>query len=132
MAARILVEPRLAGLAVVNATVADLDAIEECHKAAEQAKNFDDFEYWDAALHQGIATATHNRLIQSIFGAITRTREQANWGELKQRSLTYERRVRYQEEHGRIVAALRARDAARAEAELLEHLVGVRQHLLGY
>jgi len=132
MATRILLEPKLAGLAVVHATVADLDAIEECHKAAVLAKSFDEFEYWDAALHQRIAAATHNRLIQSIFAAITRTREQANWGELKQRSLTHERRLRYQEEHSRIVGALRARDAARAEAELLKHLLGVRQNLLGY
>jgi len=132
MAARILFEPKLAGLAVVNATHSDLNIIENCYKAADEAPTFEEFEHWDAALHQSIAAATHNRLIQSIFTAITRAREQANWGELKRRSLTQERRARYQEEHRRIVAALRARDAATAEAELLNHLVGVRQNLLGF
>lgn len=132
MATRILFEPKLAGLAVVHATVSDLDNIEACYKDAEEATTFEEFENWDAALHQAIAAATHNKLIQSIFAAITRTREQANWGELKRSSLTQERRARYQEEHKRIVVALRARDAAKAEAELLAHLIGVRQNLLGF
>jgi DNA-binding GntR family transcriptional regulator len=50
---------------------------------------------------------------------------------MKRRSLTPERRDHYREEHRRIVAALRARDAAAAEAAQLDHLRRVRQNLLG-
>ena len=95
------------------------------------ADDFERFEHWDAALHQAIAEATHNRLIVGLYTTITRARAQADWGELKRRSLTAERRDHYREDHRRIVAALRARDAEGAEAALLDHLRRVRQNLLG-
>jgi DNA-binding FadR family transcriptional regulator len=131
MEARLLIEPRIGALAVANATAQDFERMESCNRNAEGADGFQRFEHWDAALHQAIAEATHNRLIIGIYTAITRARDQADWGELKRRSLTDERRDRYREEHRRIVAALRARDAAAAEAALLDHLRGVRQNLLG-
>jgi len=131
MEARLLIEPRIAALAVAHATVQDFERMESCNRNAEGADDFQRFEHWDAALHQAIAEATHNRLIIGIYTAITRARDQADWGELKRRSLTPERRDNYREEHRRIVAALRARDAATAEAALLDHLRRVRQNLLG-
>jgi DNA-binding FadR family transcriptional regulator len=131
MAGRIIFEPKVASLAVVHATTADLDRLDACNSNAERAATFDEFEHWDAALHQAIAEATHNRLITEIFATITRARDHADWGELKRRSLTAERRARYQQEHRAIVGALRARDAGAAEAGLLSHLQGVRLNLLG-
>jgi DNA-binding FadR family transcriptional regulator len=132
MAGRIIFEPKVAGLAVVNATMADLDRLDACNGSAERASTFEEFEHWDAALHQGIADATHNRLIIEIFATITRARDHADWGEMKRRSLTPERRARYQQEHRAIVAALRARDVNQAEAHLFAHLQGVRVNVLGW
>jgi DNA-binding FadR family transcriptional regulator len=131
MTGRLIFEPKVAALAVANATIADFDRLEACNNSAERAASFEEFEHWDAALHQGIANATHNRLIIGIFASITRSRDHADWGEMKSRSLTPERRERYQIEHRAIVAALRARDAASAESRLLEHLHGVRLNVLG-
>jgi DNA-binding FadR family transcriptional regulator len=131
MAGRIIFEPKVAGLAVVNATMADLDRLDACNRSAERAATFEEFEHWDAALHQSIADATHNRLITEMFATITRARDQADWGEMKRRSLTPERRARYEEEHRTIVAALRSRDVTGVEAHLLAHLQGVRLNVLG-
>jgi DNA-binding FadR family transcriptional regulator len=131
MDARLLIEPRIAALAVAHATLSDFERMEVCNRNAEHSDDFTAFEHWDAALHQSIAEATHNRLIVSLYTAITRTRDQADWGELKRRSLTAERRNHYREDHRRIVAALRARDAQSAETALLDHLRRVRQNLLG-
>ena len=131
METRLLIEPRIAALAVANATQADFDRMELCNRNGEAGNSFEAFEYWDAALHQSIAEATHNRLIVGLYTAITRARDQADWGELKRRSLNAERRDIYREEHRRIVAALRTRDAQTAEAALLDHLRRVRQNLLG-
>jgi GntR family transcriptional regulator, uxu operon transcriptional repressor len=131
METRLLVEPRIAALAVANATLADFERMEVCNRNGEASDSFEAFEYWDAALHQSIAEATHNRLIVGLYTAITRARDQADWGELKRRSLNAERRDIYREEHRRIVAALRARDAQTAETALLDHLRRVRQNLLG-
>ena len=132
MEARMLIEPRLASLAVAQATAADFERMETCNREALATDSLSAFEHWDAALHQAIAEATHNRLVVGLYDAVTAAREHADWGELKRRSLTPERREVYREEHRRIVAALRARDAAAAEAEILAHLKRVRENLLGH
>jgi DNA-binding FadR family transcriptional regulator len=132
MDARFLLEPRLAQLAVVNATAADFARIEAMSAGCDGTDDFAAFEQWDAALHQAIAEATHNGLVIGLYGMITGARDLAEWGDLKRQSLTAERRDLYRLDHRRIVAALRARDAGEAEAMLLEHLRHVRQNLLGY
>ncbi len=111
MAARLIVEPRLAQLVAMNANAADFERMEECNRRAEAAEDFEGFEKWDAALHQAIAEATHNRLIIDIYATITAARDHAEWGDLKRMSITKERRDFYRQEHREIVAALRARDA---------------------
>jgi DNA-binding FadR family transcriptional regulator len=132
MEGRLLIEPRLAALAVAHATAADFDRIDACLRSGETADTFEEFEHWDAALHEAIAEATHNRLLVELYRAITRARDQADWGELKRQSLTSERQDIYRSQHRRIVSALRARDGARAEAELVAHLRTVRDNLLGF
>jgi DNA-binding FadR family transcriptional regulator len=131
MEGRLLIEPRLAALAVAHATAHDFERIDACLNGGEEADAFEEFEHWDAALHEAIAEATHNRLLVELYRAITRARDQADWGELKRRSLTAERRDLYRAQHRRIVSALRARDGGRAEAELVAHLRTVRDNLLG-
>ncbi len=131
MDARLLIEPRIAALAVAHATQSDFARMEACNRNAENSDDYERFERWDAALHLAIAEATHNRLVVGLYTVITRARDQADWGELKRRSLTADRREHYREEHRRIVAALRARDAPAAETALLDHLRRVRQNLLG-
>lgn len=59
-------------------------------------------------------------------------RAQGEWGMLKRRSATPERRLDYQREHRQLVAALKDRDGARAVQLCLEHLTHVRRNLLGY
>lgn len=131
MAARLVVEPRLAALVVTNATSADLERIDQCNRAADMAEDFEAFEHWDAALHEAIAQATRNPLIIDIYGAITGARDRTEWGDLKRRTITAERRALYSVEHGVMVAALRARDVAAAEAAIAAHLLTVRRNLLG-
>jgi DNA-binding FadR family transcriptional regulator len=132
MEARLLIEPRLAILVVRHAKAADFDRFEDCNKRAERAGTLEEFEHWDAALHQAIADASQNRLIVAVYGAVTAARDQTEWGELKRRSINPERRASYQDEHRAIVAALRTRDAARAEEAIAQHLEHVRRNLLGY
>ncbi len=131
MEARLLLEPRLAQLAAINADRADFARFDECIAQGDAADDFEAFEHWDAALHQAIARSTHNRLVIELYAMITRARDLTEWGELKRRSLSAERREHYRRDHHAIVAALQARDAARAEAALLGHLERVRSNLLG-
>jgi DNA-binding FadR family transcriptional regulator len=132
MEARLRIEPALAELIVTNATPADFERMEMCLEKAERATTLDEFELWDAALHQAIATATHNRFVIRVLDMVTAVRQQAEWGKLKDRIVTPERRIRYQEEHRNIVGALRERDAERARACIIEHLQHARRNLFGY
>jgi DNA-binding FadR family transcriptional regulator len=131
MEARLLLEPQLAQLAAINADQSDFARFDECIRHGDAADDFEAFEHWDAALHQAIATSTHNRLVIELYAMITRARDLTEWGELKRRSLSAERRDHYRREHHEIVAALQARNVATAEAALLGHLARVRRNLLG-
>lgn len=132
MEARLLFEPPLVELVVRNATPADFVEMEKCCERAEQADTLEQFEYWDGALHRTIAAASHNNFMIGVFDAMNKVRERSDWGALKRKSVTPERRDAYQREHRAMVAALRDRDTDKARAIVVEHLVRVRRNLLGY
>lgn len=131
MAARLVLEPALIAMVIGNATAADFDRMDACNHEAEAASTLEAFEHWDAALHEAIAEATHNRFITGVFRLMSDARAQGEWGVLKRRSATTQRRIEYQREHRALVEALRQRDAERARALCLEHLLHVRDNLLG-
>lgn len=132
MAARLVLEPALIEMAIGNATAADFARMDECNHHAELSTTLEDFEKWDAALHEAMADAAHNGFITAVFHLMSEARSQNEWGMLKRRSATPERRLEYQQEHRALVAALKNRDAARARALCLAHLVHVRTNMLGY
>lgn len=129
MRARIAFEPQIAELAVHNATAADFERMQECLAMSESAATTDEFELWDARLHNALAEATHNAMVVLVFRLMSEARRQGEWGTLKRRSASPERRLRYQREHSALVQALRERDAARAAALLREHLLNVQHNL---
>jgi DNA-binding FadR family transcriptional regulator len=131
MSARLLLEPALVPMVIGNATSADFDRMDECNRQAEAADTLEAFEQWDTALHQAIAEASHNRVVCDVFRLLADARAQGEWGVLKRRSATQERRREYQHEHRALVDALRERDAERARALCLAHLQHVRDNLLG-
>jgi DNA-binding FadR family transcriptional regulator len=132
MEARLRIEPALAELIVTNATPADFARMEACLEQAENAPTLDEFERWDAALHQALAAATHNRFVVCVLDMVAEIREQAAWGKLKDRIVTPERRLDYQREHRAMVEALKARDAERARHCILAHLQHARRNLFGF
>ncbi|HEV7390596.1 MAG TPA: FCD domain-containing protein [Burkholderiales bacterium] len=132
MEARLRIEPALAELIVTNATAADFERMEMCIEKAERATSLDEFEMWDAALHQALATATHNRFVTQVLDMVAEVREQSEWGKLKDRIVTPERRLKYQSEHRAIVQALKARDGERARDSILAHLQHARRNLFDY
>jgi len=132
MDARLIFEPGLIDLVVRNGTVADLAGMEECCLKAEQAETLEQFEFWDNGFHQKIAEATHNHFVISVFDLMGKVRERGEWGLLKKKSVTPERRDAYQREHRTLWAALKNRDAESAKASIQAHLIHVRRNLLGY
>lgn len=132
MEARMVIEPMIAQLVVRNGTSADFLRMEECCTRAETADSMEQFEYWDGALHQAIADATHNTFIKEVFQLMNKVREQGDWGSLKMKSLTPQRRQAYEQEHRALVNALKDRDEERARLLMMEHLVRIRHNLLGF
>lgn len=131
MSARLVLEPAIIEMVIGNATAADFARMDECNHRAEAATTLEDFEHWDAALHEAIAVAAHNGFITSVLRLMNEVRAQAEWGVLKRRSATPERRLEYQQEHRALVTALKDRDAAQARALCLAHLRHVRSNMLG-
>lgn len=132
MSARLVLEPAIIDMAVGNATSEDFARMDECNRLAEAAKTLEDFERWDAALHEAIAQAAHNGFIAGVFKLMNEARSQGEWGVLKRRSATPERRLAYQQQHRALVEAIRQRDAEKAKALSLAHLIEVRTNMLGY
>jgi len=131
MDARLRFEPEMAEMVATHATAADFERMAHCLERAEKGATLNDFEIWDAALHQAIAQATHNRLVIAVFDMISAVRQQAEWGKLKDRIVTPERRLSYQEQHRRIVESLRRRDADAARLAMTDHLTYARRNLFG-
>ncbi len=131
METRILIEPCLASPVVARANSADLATIRRAMEEAAAALDFAAFEHWDGMFHQAIADATHNQVLIEVYRTITASREHAEWGEMKRNSITEERRRHYVAEHAEIMAALQARNTARAEAAIRSHLQTVSHNLLG-
>jgi len=132
MSARLVLEPAIIEMVIGNASAADFQRMDECNAHAEAAISLEDFEHWDSMLHESIADAAHNGVVAAVMRLMNEVRTQGEWGVLKRRSATPERRLEYQQEHRALVAALKDRDAARARALCQAHLLHVRTNLLGY
>jgi DNA-binding FadR family transcriptional regulator len=131
MQARLVLEPAIVQLVIGNASSADFARMEECCTNAEAALRLDEFEHWDSMLHEIIADAAHNVFVLTLSRTMSRARSQAEWGLLKRRSVTPERRLEYQLQHRDIVNALRDRDLSRATTATRDHLLHVWHNLLG-
>lgn len=132
MQARLVLEPAIIELVIGNATVSDLDRLETCCAKAEVATSHREFEKWDGLFHDAIAQAAHNSIVSGLFRLMNDARSHGEWGMLKERSLTDERRLTYQREHRDLLEALRRRDPVSARNVLTSHLLGVRRNLLNY
>lgn len=132
MEARMALEPAIIDMVIGNATPADFEQMAHCCDRAEAATSVEEFEVWDGMFHEIIARAAHNGFVARLFKLMNQARAQGEWGMLKKRSLTPERRLAYQSEHRALLQAIKARDPVQAKALATEHLIHVRWNLLNY
>ena len=131
MAARVAIEPALVAMVIAHATAADFDRMDDCNDRAEAAQTLEDFELWDARLHEAIADAAHNAFVGAMQRLMNQVRAQETWAALKRRSVTPQRRLQYQQDHRAMVEALRRRDLDAAREACTAHLHRVRANMLG-
>jgi DNA-binding FadR family transcriptional regulator len=130
MEARLSLEPAIMEMVIGSATAADFERMDACCEQAEAATTLEEFEHWDGMLHEVIAVAAHNSFVANVFQLMNQVRNQGEWGVLKKRSVTPERRLQYQAEHRQLVEALKRRDVHEARAVATEHLLRVQRNLL--
>jgi GntR family transcriptional regulator, uxu operon transcriptional repressor len=128
MTIRRLLEPPAMSLVVAWATAAELEEMDRCLEGGDAAANYEEFEFWDLALHRCIMAASHSPLLAALYQNIEAARHGQVWGDLKRRSSSRENRKQYQGDHHEIVGALRARDSARAVEAMRVHLARVSGH----
>ena len=128
---RLVFEPELTGLAVTRATQVDLDRMAACIEGGERATDVAGFEFWDGALHEAIAQATHNPTIIAMATALAAVRKRADWGQLKASSMTPEHRVQLHVQHATVVEGLRNRNREAARRHMRDHILYVRSYMFG-
>jgi DNA-binding FadR family transcriptional regulator len=120
--ARQILEPQTAAMAAVNATPAQIYAIEDACRRCAAARNMDTYETWDEAFHRAIVAATGNRVLVALHEVLNRARKEVVWGTLRKAILKPERREYYSSEHARVVEAIRNRDPVAAGAAMRGHI----------
>lgn len=122
MEARFAFEPYIAGIAAMNCNKQDIERLTECAEAYRRADEFDAFEVADEGFHAAIAAATHNPVVVCAYETFKAAHAAAEWGGLRERFLTAERRVASRQEHDCILDAIRGRDSEAAIAATQNHL----------
>jgi DNA-binding FadR family transcriptional regulator len=130
IAARRLLEPQVLPLVIGWATARDFEEMHRCVSGGSEADNYDEFEFWDFALHHAIVAASRNQLLLAMYGAIETARKGEIWGNLKRRNDSRERRAAYQADHEELVEALCARELDHAVRVMDTHLARVQANLL--
>lgn len=131
MAARLVLEPAIVEMIVMQATNEDFQRMEDCLKRAAASTSLEDYEHWGGLLHEVIAEAAHNPVVSRMFALMKDVRAQGEWGLLKRRGMSPEGRPDDEREHAELVAALKDRDLARARAITVAHLINTRKALFG-
>ncbi len=129
---RLGIEPQMARLAALHATIEDLGRLEaaimELGKAGEDR---DAFSNADEQFHLRLAECTRNPLMIWLYRHINDIRGHAAWNRMKEKILTPERIAAYNEHHRRIFEAISNRDAESAASIVREHIERAHQDLLG-
>ncbi|WP_051236372.1 FadR/GntR family transcriptional regulator [Ottowia thiooxydans] len=128
---RLVLEPAVIAEAVLRASPADLEEMDKCLDRAKRAATLEEFEHWDDMLHRSFAAASRNPMYIAIYALIGSVRLEAQWGELKKRTLTDQLKEAHFQEHVTIVEAVRRRDGVEAAKLMFDHLSHIRYNMFG-
>lgn len=128
---RLIVEPKVAGLAALRATPQDVEEMQKAIDRGRGASTLAEFEKWDAVFHSIVVSASRNGLLVSLYEGIHAVRAGNLWGRMKEQSLTTERMQAYVKSHQTILDAIRDRDGNDAEQKMHAHIVEAKQNILG-
>ncbi|MFK7892358.1 MAG: FadR/GntR family transcriptional regulator [Granulosicoccus sp.] len=128
--ARFALEPHLCRLAVLHARQADIDAMETLMLAME--RSVDDpieFSIADQSFHSLLAELSGNSLLIWMTTQMSSVRNQEQWARMRQLTLNASIICQYNEQHRKILNAIRTRDPERAATTMKDHLETARLSL---
>jgi DNA-binding FadR family transcriptional regulator len=121
--ARLMIEPRIAALAVANATQGDLRALAALVEEARTAEARHRLEAVSIAFNRALAAATDNDLIAAIAAQLAAARTAVAPGPGDQLTVSPEERAAMIEECRAILDAMRVRDPAAAAQAVRRGLI---------
>lgn len=125
--ARMAIEPACAALAAQRATTADLDALEEAERRLEEESSLGVEALSEAnyAWHLRLAQASHNELLIALVTALSSVMREASERVIETLpDSVMDALPEIRLAHGRVLEALRARDADAAERRVRRHVDG--------
>jgi DNA-binding FadR family transcriptional regulator len=131
MRARLSIEPAIAREAAINASgdaVARLRAVQD---RALAAPTWDEYEAQDDSFHRGVAEATGNLLLLSLFDHLNEVKRAVAWDSVVRSTERPPRDHSSFAEHEDIFSAIAAHDQAAAHAAMRKHLGSVAARLFG-
>jgi DNA-binding FadR family transcriptional regulator len=126
---RLSLEPVTARLAALRASRCDIDRLARLAADTAAARAPAEYEAADAAFHRRIAEASRNTLFLSLYDTLNAGRRDAAWRRLGENAHCYKRQAVYADFHREIARAIAARDGAKAEKLMYDHLSDVQQHI---
>jgi GntR family transcriptional repressor for pyruvate dehydrogenase complex len=124
--ARLMIEPRLAGLAASNAAEHELHELARRLDEAEQHLDGGDDQALQSAnmsFHRGVAECSGNSILSQVVQSLV---DLYSFEQLAIQMIYDDRRSDHRE-HRVILEAIKNRDAKKAEREMHKHLQGVRR-----
>lgn len=131
MEVRLSIEPMLARLASLRASKCDLDHLSRLAEETGRATTPEAYTRADAAFHRRIAQAARNSLSLALYDSLSAISRDAAWRRLGENGACYKSQARYARHHAEIAEAIIARDGARAQDAMYNHLREVQRDILG-
>ena len=131
MEARKVVEAKTAALAAKRADAQDIVEMEQILQEMDARLACGEHPgEEDKRLHMLIARASRNQVLHKLMSVVIENMGKRLWRKVKERSLLVAgRNTRYNEEHKKLVAAIKSGDARAAETIILHHLSGIEKDL---
>lgn len=137
MQARRLLEEGIVKIAAAEATLEDIERLEQVLKRMKDAVARNDLPRYfqtNREFHLAVATAAQNTVLQRLLKTLLLSEEKKLWQESIQRYLSDPDHIKqYVSRHERILNAIKERDVKKATQEMTEHFSGtvdeVREYL---
>ena len=127
--ARMAVEPQITRMASMHGTEANFAEMRRCNRQCKAARGWRVYEAWDNNFHQVIASATHNKLLISLFDTMNAVRRAVVWGQLRLTKFPPKSHESFHE-HDAIYDAIVSRNPDQAAECMRTHLKTVHDRIL--